>query len=118
MKKSIFTILVLLLTVNISAQKGSPEKSAKKVADEMTKVLSLNDDESKKVYEIQLDKFTQVRAVKAQNGEDKEKSKAAIKKVTSNTQDSLIDVFGEEKMSTWKAHVKANKKKNKKKKKK
>ena len=114
MKKSIFTIVVLLLTVSMAAQKGNPEKSSKRVADEMTKVLSLTDDESAKVYEIQLDKFKRNQAIKAKNGGDKEKSKAEIKKVTSNTQDNLIDVFGKEKMSAWKAHVKANKKKKKK----
>lgn len=109
--KSIFTILVLFISFSMTAQKGNPEKSAKKVATEMTDVLSLSEDETAKVYEIQLDKFTQVQAIKAANGGDKEKSKTEIKKVTTKTQQSLIAVYGKEKLGTWKAHVKSRKKK-------
>lgn len=111
MKKSIFTMLILFLTISMVAQKGGPEKPAKKAADKMTEVLVLNDTESKQVYEIQLEKFTQAQAIKAANTDDKDKAKAEVKKVNSNAQKELKSVIGEEKMTEWKKYLKDNKKK-------
>jgi len=113
MKKTVFTLLVLFISISITAQKGGPEKPAKKVADEMTEVLVLNDTESKKVYEIQLNKFRSVQAAKKEHADNKDAIKAETKIINKGVQKELLTVLGSGKMSTWKAHVKANKKKKK-----
>ena len=107
--KSIFTILVLFLTISIAAQ-SKAEKPAKRLAGKMTEVLVLNDSESKQVYEIQLSKFKQAKAIKADSGDDKEKAKAEKKVLNNKTQKELQAVVGEEKMKQWKKYMKESKK--------
>ena len=46
--KLIITLFVLIITINVNAQ-AKPEKKAKKIATEMSKVLSLDKKESKAV---------------------------------------------------------------------
>ena len=49
--KLLFVFVALFSMFGLSAQ-PNPEKKAKKFADEMTKVLELNEEESKAIYEI------------------------------------------------------------------
>lgn len=106
MKKSIFTLLVLFVTLSMAAQKGGPEKPAKKVADEMTEVLKLNEEESQKIYDLQLERYQGIFAVKKQYANDEETMKAEIKKVNKGKQKELMAVLGKEKMDIWRAHLK------------
>ena len=108
--KSVFTILVLFLTISISAQ-GKAEKSAKKAADNMTEVVGLKETQSKQVYEIQFNKFTKGLVIKEANADDKETIKAELKVLNKGAQKEIEAVIGVEKMKQWKQYLKENKKK-------
>ena len=60
--KLIITLFVLIITINVNAQ-AKPEKKAKKIATEMSKVLSLDKKESKAVYKIQLNRFNESKSI-------------------------------------------------------
>ena len=78
----ILTILLIALAFSISsfAQQGVQER-AKKITDEMTMVLSLDEQTSEKVYNIQLKRFIDAQALETTHKDDKEKMKEELKKL-------------------------------------
>ena len=76
-----FYILFFSLTFSFSvfAQDGVQER-AKKIADEMTMVMSLDDVLSEKVYIIQLKRFIDAQKIRKTYSEDKEADAIRIEK--------------------------------------
>lgn len=110
MKKLLFILAVGLGTISASAQKKI-EAMAKKVTDKMTATLSLNEEESSKVYEIQLSKLKALKKVKKDNKGDKNAMKSARSKVIKETQNELKTFLGADRFKEWAKNQPKKKKK-------
>jgi hypothetical protein len=93
--KLIITLFVLIITINVNAQ-AKPEKKAKKIATEMTKVLDLSKKESKAVYKIHLDKFNASTAIKKQFASEPEVKKQNLKKIRKQCLQPIKRCFGKQ----------------------
>jgi polyhydroxyalkanoate synthesis regulator phasin len=101
MKKIVF-LIALFLYVGVNAQ--TPEKKAQKFTDEITRVLELNADESKAVYEIQLERFKESQAIEKEFGNDPEAKKEKQKEIGNKTFNKMKAVLGTERQKKWKAY--------------
>ncbi|WP_282073943.1 hypothetical protein [Polaribacter atrinae] len=108
------TLLLLMATITLTAQKKTIEKSAKKITKEMTEVMSLSDIQSADVYEIQLEKIKQSRKVREENIGDKEAIKKGKWKIQKASTFKLIKLVGKEKFAAWREYYKAKVDKSKK----
>lgn len=106
--KHVFTIIVLFLSLSVSAQQKL-EKKAQKVTDEMTEVLSLNKEESKAIYEIQLERFKENQAIKKEYADDPEMKKEKLKELGNKVYNEVKKVLGVERQKQWKAYKSKNK---------
>lgn len=97
------TLLLFITSFSMNAQQN-PEKMAKKIADEVTEVLSLNQEESDAVYQIQLNRFKETVSIKKEFKDDPEARKAAMKKNGDNTSKQMKQLLGNERMKIWVQH--------------
>lgn len=102
MKK--ITILILLLLASNVYSQNSIEERAIKLTNEMSEVLSLDDDEKAKVYEIQLKRFHEVAKIRSTYAEDPETKKTELKKVYRRLFGKLNSALDKDKMQAWKTH--------------
>ncbi|WP_139959435.1 hypothetical protein [Flavicella sediminum] len=70
MKKLLSIALLLFITVSVSAQKTSKwiDKKAKVVSQDMKKVLSLSDEQTTAMYDIEVEKLVAIYEAKKKNG--------------------------------------------------
>jgi len=99
--KLIITLFVLIITINLNAQ-AKPEKKAKKIATEMSKVLSLDKKESKAVYKIQLNRFNESKSIVKEYTNQPEIKKQKLNKLGSKVYNQLKDLLGMERLKIWK----------------
>lgn len=104
--KTIILLLIFSFSFQMNAQK--PEKKAQKFTDEMTEVLSLNKEESKAIYEIQLERFKENKAINKNYADDQEKRKEELKKLGNKVYNQTKKAIGVERQKQWKAY-KSNK---------
>jgi hypothetical protein len=105
--KQLFAILVFVMTLGVTAQEN-PEKKAKNLANEFTKVLSLNEDESKAIYEIQLERFKSAQAINEEFAEQPEIKQEKLKAVGDKTFNQIKNVLGTERQKQWKEYKSKN----------
>lgn len=104
--KTFFALLVFVsTTVVCNAQ--SPEKKAQKLADEITEVLSLNPDEAKKVYEIQLVRFQETKRINQNYTKGTDEYKKMRKALGDNTFKEMKSFLGQERMKQWTEYKKS-----------
>ena len=101
--KLLFVFLALFSMTGLSAQ-PSPEKKAKKFTDEMTKVLSLNEEESSAIYQIQLDRFKENQVIEKEFANDPEQKKEALKKLGNKVFNQTKNILGAERQKKWKEY--------------
>tara|TARA_B110001454_G_scaffold218483_1_gene246588 strand:+ start:4498 stop:4833 length:336 start_codon:yes stop_codon:yes gene_type:complete len=111
MRKVIFTLLVMFISVTAIAQNKKAEKSAKNTTTKMTAELSLNEDEAEKVNAIMVAKFTKNIEIKKVNKDDTSAKKKQLNKSNKNALKELTLVLGSERVAQWKAYLAAKKKK-------
>lgn len=99
-------IIALFITIGVNAQ--SPEKKAQKFTDEITEVLSLTPEESKAVYEIQLERFIDTQANEKDASLDADAKKAKTKEIGNRTFNKMKALLGQERQKKWKAYKEAN----------
>ena len=105
--KHLFTILAFVLTLGVNAQEN-PEKKAKKLANEFTKVLSLNEEESKSIYEIQLERFKSAQSINEEFADQPELKKEKLKILGDKTFNQIKNVLGMERQKQWKEYKSKN----------
>lgn len=105
--KQLFAILAFVLTLGLSAQEN-PEKKAKKLANEFTKVLSLNEEESKAIYEIQLVRFKSAQSINEEFSDQPEIKKEKLKVLGDKTFNEIKNVLGIERQKQWKEYKSKN----------
>jgi hypothetical protein len=99
--------IALFGTAVIHAQ-AKPEKKAKNFADEMTKVLSLNEKETDSVYKIQLVRFKESQAIESEFGDNPEGKKEKLKDLSNKTFNLMKKLLGEERQKQWKDYKSKN----------
>ena len=75
MSKLTILFFSLLFSFSVYSQDGFQER-AKKISDEMTMVLSLNEETSKKIYHIQLKRFIDAQSIRKVHQADKKQMNA------------------------------------------
>ena len=113
MKHIITSIVLLLITFSVSAQ-SKEEKKAQKRTDEIVKVLSLDKEETAKVYEALLAKEKKITVLKEEHKDNKETFKAEMKVLTKATNRVMKDFLGGERMKKMHAHFRAKRENSKK----
>lgn len=105
--KIVFLFITLVFSVQVSAQKI--EKKAKKITKEMTKVLSLNETESKAIYKIQLEKFKEGKKIRKEYSDKPETKKQKLKAHGSKVYNQLKKLLGKERLKKWRTYKKNKK---------
>ena len=100
MTKLYVLFISLTFSLSVFSQDGFQEK-AKKITDEMTTVLSLDEVTSEKVYIIQLKRFIDAQKIRKTHKENKELRKAELKKVGNKLWGKLNRLLGKDKMKSW-----------------
>lgn len=113
MKHFITSIVLLFITVSISAQ-SKEETKAQNRTDEIVELLSLNKDETLKVYEALLAKEKKITILKEEYKDNQETFKAEIKVLTRATNRVMKDFLGGESMQKIHAHFRAKRENSKK----
>jgi membrane-associated HD superfamily phosphohydrolase len=101
--KKITVLLFLVLASNVYSQNTSEER-AKEITNEMSEVLSLNAEETAKVYEIQLKRFNEVNTIRSTYKKDPETKKAELKKVYKRLFGKLKNALDKKKMQQWRIY--------------
>ncbi|GAA4270511.1 hypothetical protein GCM10022257_26120 [Hyunsoonleella aestuarii] len=99
--------MTFFIALGVNAQ-VKPEKKAKKIANEMTEVLSLDKQESKAIYKIQLERFKEGEAIKKEYANQPEVKKQKLNKLGSKVYNQLKDYLGMDSLKKWKSHKKNN----------
>lgn len=105
--KHVLAIIILFLSLSVSAQQN-PAKKAQKFADEMTEVLSLNKDESKAIYQIQLERFKENQAIQQEFADDPDMKKKKLKELSNKVFNQTKNVIGVERQKQWKEYKSKN----------
>ena len=113
MKHIITSIVLLFITFSVSAQ-SKEEKKAQKRTDEIVKVLSLDKEETAKVYEALLAKENKITVLKEKHKDNQETFKAEMKVLTKATNRVMKDFLGGDRMMKMHAHFKAKRENSKK----
>ncbi len=109
--KKIFLTLVFAILFSFSAlaQSNNPEKSAKWASDKMTALLTLNEGDAKKVYEIQLEKTIKLNEALKKYENDEEGLKAAKKPIYADANNKLQAIVGKDGLTKWKTFLQEQK---------
>ena len=106
MRKLYTLSFLFLFSFSIFSQDGLQER-AKKLSDEMTMVLSLDDVTSEKIYHIQLKRFIDAQRIRKVHMNDERQMKAELRKLQDRLWGKLKGVLGNEKMKSWSMHKKS-----------
>ena len=106
MRKLYILSLLFLFSFSVFSQDGFQER-AKKLSDEMTVVLSLDDQTSEKIYHIQLKRFIDAQRIRKVHMNDERQMKAELRKLQDRLWGKLKAVLGDEKMKAWSTHKKS-----------
>ena len=113
MKHIITSIVLLFFTFSVSAQ-SKEEKKAQNRTDEIVKVLSLDKEETVKVYEALLAKEKKITVLKEKHKDNNETFKAEMKVLNKATNRVMEDFLGGESMQKIHAHFRAKRENSKK----
>jgi|TARA_B110000977_G_scaffold178091_1_gene235290 hypothetical protein len=103
MKKISLLLFLMVSATNVYSQNTSEDR-ALKITNEMSEVLSLDDDEKEKVYEIQIKRYHEVAIIRSTYAEDLETKKAELKKVYNRLSGKLKSALGKDKMKEWRTY--------------
>ena len=106
MRKLYTLSFLFLFSFSVFSQDGLQER-AKKLSNEMTMVLSLDDVTSEKIYHIQLKRFIDAQRIRKVHMNDERQMKAELRKLQDRLWGKLKAVLGDEKMKSWSAHKKS-----------
>lgn len=106
MRKLYTLSFLFLFSFSVFSQDGLQER-AKKLSNEMTMVLSLDDVTSEKIYHIQLKRFIDAQRIRKVHMKDERQMKAELRKLQDRLWGKLKGVLGDEKMKSWSIHKKS-----------
>ena len=100
MRKLYILFFSLTFSLSVYSQDGLIDR-AKKISDEMTMVLSLDEQTSEKIFNIQLKRFLDAQKIRTIHKSNKEQMNIELKKMYNRLWGKLNDVLGKEKMKSW-----------------
>jgi BRCT domain type II-containing protein len=103
-----FGLFFMMLATSMLSAQSQQEKKAQKFTDEITKVLNLNEVESKAIYKIQLERFTENQAIEKEHGNNPELKKEKLKALGDKTFNQMKSVLGAERQKKWKEYKENN----------
>ena len=106
MRKLYILFFSLTFSLSVYSQDGLTDR-AKKISDEMTMVLSLDDQTSEKIYHIQLKRFIDAQSIRKTYQNDKQQMRAELRRLQNRLWGKLNAVLGEDKMKSWSTHKKS-----------
>ena len=106
MRKLYILFFSLFFSLSVYSQDGLTDR-AKKISDEMTMVLSLDEETSQKIYHIQLKRFIDAQKIRTTYKADKLMMRAELRKLQNRLWGKLNAVLGEDKMKSWSTHKKS-----------
>jgi len=106
MRKLYILFFSLIFSLSVYSQDSFQER-AKKISDEMTMVLSLDDQTSEKIYHIQLKRFIDAQSIRKTYQNDKQQMRSELRKLQNRLWGKLNAVLGEDKMKSWSTHKKS-----------
>lgn len=106
--KLILPLLLLFCAINLQAQKQL-EKKAEKISSEITKALDLNEEESKAVYNIHLERFKKAKEIREKHKDDEATKKEELKKLGNTVFNQMKETLGKERMKKWNQYRKSTK---------
>ena len=106
MRKLYILFFSLFFSLSVYSQDGLTDR-AKKISDEMTMVLSLDEETSQKIYHIQLKRFIDAQKIRTTYKADKLMMRAELRKLQNRLWGKLNAVLGEDKMKSWSAYKKS-----------
>ncbi|NVJ89918.1 MAG: hypothetical protein HWD82_10845 [Flavobacteriaceae bacterium] len=98
--KSLLFVSFLFIAFSVQAQKKL-EKKAEKITSEITKVLNLTDEESKIIYQIQLERFLQAKKIRSQYTNNEALRKEELKKHGNQVYNKMKNALGKERLKKW-----------------
>jgi hypothetical protein len=107
MKQRIYLVLFCFLFCFSTYGLDNNENRAKILADKMTKLLSLDDKTSKKVYSIQLNKINAEKNISLVYKDDLKLMKSEQLKIDDRLRKNLIRLIGESNYNSWISHKKS-----------
>jgi|TARA_B000000441_G_C21556324_1_gene240265 hypothetical protein len=105
MGKLYILIFSFIFSLSTYCQDGLTDR-ARKISNEMTMVLSLDEVTSEKIYHIQLKRFIDAQKIRNIHQNDNQQMKAELRKLQNRLWGKLNAILGEEKMKAWGAHKK------------
>ena len=105
MRKLYILFFSLTFSLFVYSQDGLSDR-AKKISNEMTMVLSLDEQTSEKIYHIQLKRFIDAQRIRKVHENDKKQMRAELRKLQDRLWGRLNAVLGDDKMKSWNAHKK------------
>ena len=106
MSKLYILFFSLFFSLSVYSQDSFQDR-AKKLSNEMTMVLSLDEVTSEKIYHIQLKRFIDAQRIRKDHQGNKRQMKAELKKLQNRLWGRLKGVLGDEKMKSWSMHKKS-----------
>ena len=99
--KFFFINLFFSLFISNAYAQNNFETQATEITEEMTEVLSLNEELKANVYKIQLQRFQEVASIREEYKDDPQTRKAELKKVFNRLFGKLIKALGKDNMQQW-----------------
>ncbi|WPR71184.1 hypothetical protein SLW70_14745 [Flavobacterium sp. NG2] len=110
MKKTLLLfVFAMMVSFSALAQSKNPEKSAKWATDKMTELLGLKEGDSKKVYDIQLEKTIKLNEALKKYENDEDGLKMAKKPIYADANSKLQEIIGKEGLNKWKTYLQGQK---------
>ena len=106
--KTLFALLMFIST-SVVCNAQSSEKKAQKMADEVAEVLSLNEEDTKGVYEIQLVRFQETKKINQKYQKGTDEYKKLRKELGNNTFREMKQFLGPKRMKEWTEYKKSKK---------
>ncbi|MDR1097557.1 MAG: hypothetical protein LBL57_05445 [Tannerella sp.] len=105
MKKIFAAVCMLMLTFMVSAQnqggRGMSEEERAKRYDELKKELSLTDQQVDSLKAIDQELFTKMREVREKNGDNREKNREDMRKLTDKRNERVKAILTEEQYTKY-----------------
>jgi len=105
--KWLIALFALFLSLGLNAQ-TKPEKKAKRITHEMTQVLSLSEEESNTIYQIQLERFNESQSIEKEFSDDPEAKKEKLKELGNKVFNQVKKILGPERQKQWKEYKSKN----------
>jgi hypothetical protein len=110
MKKLVVIVFAMFASFSISAQNRF-ETAAKETVAKMNEVVTLNEEQQKQIYDIELNVNTQKAAIRTENADNSTVIQEKTKELYADSNKKTKEIIGAEKFKIWVEYRKAQREK-------